>query len=539
MTGFPLEFGALEFVRPPALGLDAVAEALAQAPVKPWRLRREPPTLSRRVFLDTFEWRLFRKGFSLEEVTTRDGAELVCRELKGGILHRLGVAAPRFVWDLPEGPLRAFLEDLVEMRALGPLTWVRTRSRPFALLNGEEKIVCRLWAEEHWTADVEKPPRRLLEARLRLEPLRGYEDALSRVAWTLGGELALEPAPRDVFERVLEARGLKPSAYSGKVRVALAPELPAAEAARLILRQLYATMEENLEGVRADVDSEFLHDFRVAVRRTRSALGQLKGVLPPSATGRFVPEFAWLGTATSPLRDLDVHLLDFPRYRAALPPEHRGDLDPLKKFLDARRKRELKALLRALDSSRYRKFSEDWRALLASPFAPSPDAPAGALPVGEVAGRRIRKVMKKALRQGNALDAHSAPESFHELRKTLKKLRYLIEFFQSLYPAEEIRHFVASLKDLQDNMGEFQDLEVQAGALRQFSVEMAEAPRGLAGVGPATYLAMGMLIEKLLARQEEVRREFAQKFAAFSDADHRKRFEHLFGAARPTEAANP
>ena len=31
-------------------------------------------------------------------------------------------------------------------------------------------------------------------------------------------------------------------------------------------------MNENLPGLLADVDTEFLHDFRVAVRRTRSTL---------------------------------------------------------------------------------------------------------------------------------------------------------------------------------------------------------------------------------------------------------------------------
>ncbi len=39
-------------------------------------------------------------------------------------------------------------------------------------------------------------------------------------------------------------------------------------------------MEATVDGITADLDTEFLHDFRVAVRRTRSVLKLLGDVLP-------------------------------------------------------------------------------------------------------------------------------------------------------------------------------------------------------------------------------------------------------------------
>ena len=51
-------------------------------------------------------------------------------------------------------------------------------------------------------------------------------------------------------------------------------------AAKYIFSHLLKTMKDNEPGTIADTDSEFLHDFRVAVRRTRAGLSQLKGVLP-------------------------------------------------------------------------------------------------------------------------------------------------------------------------------------------------------------------------------------------------------------------
>ena len=72
-------------------------------------------------------------------------------------------------------------------------------------------------------------------------------------------------------------------------------------------------MRATLPGTIADVDSEFLHDFRVAVRRTRSLQRQLEPVFPPEPLAHFRSEFRWLQQATGPVRDLDVHQLDLVR----------------------------------------------------------------------------------------------------------------------------------------------------------------------------------------------------------------------------------
>ena len=70
-------------------------------------------------------------------------------------------------------------------------------------------------------------------------------------------------------------------------------------------------MKDNEKGIIDDIDSEFLHDFRVAVRRTRSLLGQIRYVLPKRRVTRFKRDFAWLGEVTGPARDMDVYLLSF------------------------------------------------------------------------------------------------------------------------------------------------------------------------------------------------------------------------------------
>ena len=71
-------------------------------------------------------------------------------------------------------------------------------------------------------------------------------------------------------------------------------------------------MRANLPGLLDDVDTEFLHDFRVAVRQTRSTLKLGRAALPEVMRSRWEPEFKWLGDVTTQVRDLDVYELDLP-----------------------------------------------------------------------------------------------------------------------------------------------------------------------------------------------------------------------------------
>ena len=68
------------------------------------------------------------------------------------------------------------------------------------------------------------------------------------------------------------------------------------------------------------------------------------------------------------------------------------------------------------------------------------------------------------------IDDDSPDEALHRLRIDAKKLRYLLEFFRALYPPKEIGAVVGALKSLQDNLGDFNDLSVQQGAMRGFAV---------------------------------------------------------------------
>jgi CHAD domain-containing protein len=148
-------------------------------------------------------------------------------------------------------------------------------------------------------------------------------------------------------------------------------------------------------------------------------------------------------------------------------------------------------------------------------------------PVLEVASKRIWRIYRRAIREGDAISTESPADDLHELRKTCKKLRYLMEFFQSMYPASEIRSLIKALKTLQDNLGNFQDFEVQVSTLKSFSHQMVAEGT----VPPDTLLAMGMLIDGLERRQHLAREEFSGRYAGFSRQHNQNRFRKLFATS--------
>ncbi len=135
------------------------------------------------------------------------------------------------------------------------------------------------------------------------------------------------------------------------------------------------------------------------------------------------------------------------------------------------------------------------------------------------------------MKEGSAITPLSPADDLHELRKSCKKLRYLLEFFQSLYPRKQIRPLIKAQKVLLDNLGDFQDLEVQANKLRDYAHQMIKEEE----VPADTLLAMGMLVDSLIKRQQEAREEFSTRFNAFAEREIRATFQSLFATKEKRE----
>jgi CHAD domain-containing protein len=279
-------------------------------------------------------------------------------------------------------------------------------------------------------------------------------------------------------------------------------------AATVVLHRLIQVIRDNEPGTLADIDTEFLHDYRVAVRRTRSLQRQFKRVFAPEPLAHFREAFKGLQQITGDTRDLDVYLLDFDGFQRSLPYEIQGDLEPLRSVLELRRKRAFALMSRHLRASTA---LDEWEAFVTGLVtAPEDERPDAGKPVEEVAAKRIGAVYRTMIKEGSVIDDASPHEALHDLRKVGKELRYLLEFFASLFDPDVVKPLVKSLKALQDVLGTFQDREVQAAELRDLRDDVAKAENGAAAL-----MAMGLLVDRLAREQHEARAHFAEQFEAF------------------------
>jgi CHAD domain-containing protein len=501
-----------------------------------------------RTWLDTFDWRLFRAGLTLELLADRGTAELVLTGRDGELVATEPTGAsngsrpirwPSRLDQLPAGPLREQLAPVVGVRALLPVakaTSVLTESRA---VNTDEKTIAVLAVDrmsvtqprqsrERQSRERQSRERQSRERqaqpylRVAVIPLRGYQAQASKVADLLERAPGVAPAVQSPFEAALAGAGCKPGAYTGKIDVRLAGTMPAALALATVLGSLFDSVEANLAGTLADIDTEFLHDLRVAVRRTRSVLKTAKAVLPELA-GKYRTEFKWLGDVTTPTRDLDVYLLEYPSMAARLVASTGPELEPFGRYLERERASAYRQLARGLRSARFTSLASRWRHDL-DQIASAPRRRPLTAPF---AARRIARAHRLVLDSGAAIDTTSPPQALHDLRKFCKELRYLLEVFASLHDPAEQGRAVNELKALQDCLGEFQDTDIQIAELRTFAAAMM-ADRS----APATtLLAMGEIAAGLAIRQAKARAEFAGRFAAFASPRGRARIGSLAKAA--------
>lgn len=471
-------------------------------------------------YYDSFDWRLYSKGIVCEHNRSKTASSLSLRNLENSpiIADRELKQVPLFARQFNQGELRDILAPILEMRALLSVCSLDYGFYQVNITNKDEKTVLRLFIEDY----------ELFNNRVSLQPIKGYDKAADHIISLLTDKLALSPINEPILIAALKQQNRKPQDYSSKLAINLAPDLRADIASKYIYSYLLKVIKDNEHGTIADIDSEFLHDFRVAVRRTRSGLSQLKGVLPDEISAYYTDFFSWLGQITTPTRDLDVYLLHFDDYKASLPPSLREDLNPLRDFLLAKQRKAQQELAKKLRSSKYLSTLSEWEQYLKG-HAPKFPAEANAqLSIKQLADKRIWKIYNRALQEGGAITQLSEAEALHELRKTCKKLRYLMEFFQSLYPQHEIKQLIGHLKKLQDILGSFQDYQIQENNLKLFSEEMLAN-----NVPAATFLAMGVLIQNIDSHKNQVRNNFESAFADFKQAKNQTLFKTLFANKSP------
>ncbi len=170
----------------------------------------------RRIWLDTFDWRLYRAGLTLQYVGGSGPGELV---LTGGGGQQLTARAQQARWPclpggLPPGPLRDRVAALAGLRALLPRVSVVSQVSELRLLNEDEKTVARIAVD---AMTLPAPQGAAIAVRLAVAEVRGYPAAARRAGRSSTGTGGVVPSPQMALDAALSAAGQRGADYTGKV----------------------------------------------------------------------------------------------------------------------------------------------------------------------------------------------------------------------------------------------------------------------------------------------------------------------------------
>ncbi|MFC1493804.1 CHAD domain-containing protein [Thermodesulfobacteriota bacterium] len=469
---------------------------------------------------DTFDWRLFNKSLVLYQL----GDKLYLRRLsRSEIIHSVKITSPPFfIWEFPDSKLKEELTSIMGVRSLLKLVQVQSRTTPYSLLDQEGKTVVHLVYEE-----IRSSPKKdalMIVTHLWLLPVKGYPKHARKIFERFENAMLVINTEDDIYFKGLEVVNKKSGSYSSKVKIQLDPNMRSDDATKVILRFLLQIIRINEVNIEKDLDTEFIHDFRVAVRRTRSALGQIQYVFPSKTTDRFKKDFAFIGKLTNELRDLDVYLLKEDTYKEKLTPVLSDGIDPLFGYLREKRSKAFQKVIRGLKSKKYANILKDWEAFLDKPQQSSSTASNAQLSIIDLASKRIYKKYLSVVKAGNLILEKSDDRMLHVLRIHCKKLRYLMEFFSSLFPPKKMNILIDQLKKLQDNLGNFNDLRVQEEYLMAIARELPVTQEQL----KKKLLAIGGLVGILGRERQIVKDTFAKTFTDFASPGNNDLFQELF-----------
>ena len=486
---------------------------------------RHSPIVRRRfMVLDTFDGRIQRAGAYL----TQAGLHARCTitwQPPGGRRHLLvPTRGPvGFAWDLPDGPLQQVLTSVIGVRRLLAQADAERYGSLLEVLNGRRKTVARLRIE----SGRARPPMvrsawQPLPIFITLTSLRGYEDVYQQLVPVIESRPGVEPSPErldDVMLRQVGAPvGCRVSSPSDLDRTVLAEV-----GARKIHLGLHHLLILNEPGLRASLDTEFLHDFRVTIRRTRSLLGRIRHVFPQRVVTHFSSEFSWIGRLTGPLRDIDVLLLAL---RERSEDISSVEMEVLTAFLSESRQQEHRKLVEALDSDRYRKLLSDWEAFLTRSNTIGQKPRNSERTLAHVISRRAWRLSKRIADDAASVDEHTEPVQLHQLRIRAKKLRYLLDATPALFDTADLEYILSALKKLQRVLGDFNDAQVQEDRLLECVRALVE--RGAPG---SVLVTVGRLAERRRHRREVLRAHIVDGLARFRADDTRSMCRRAFREA--------
>jgi inorganic triphosphatase YgiF len=431
---------------------------------------RTPPQKLRAIYYDTPDLALSRAGVALR--VRREGRRWIqtakwAGEVHGA-LHQRNEAEVEVAGPAPDlakfGPeVVAVLRAPQIADALQPVFETQfTRTTRLVALDDASKVEASLDRGE-----IRSGERVEDLSEIELELKAGTVPALFTLALRIAATTPVALEGRSKAERGYALFTKAPQAPVKASAPPLSSDMTVSDAFAAVAWENLRQIQANEQGVLESKDPEFLHQMRVALRRLRSTFSAFSRALPPDSDARVKTDLRWLGSRLGPARDWDVFVTEtLPAVRDAL-----GESVGFTTLLSAVERRRATAhrdVRRALRSRRYPQVMLGLSCWLASRAwqegADDEQLERLAAPARAYAQAELERRYERVRKQGRKLAELDAPGR-HQLRIAIKKLRYSIEFFTTLFDPEASGTLRTRLARLQDILGTMNDAATLQGLL--------------------------------------------------------------------------
>ncbi|HUN54622.1 MAG TPA: CHAD domain-containing protein [Smithella sp.] len=417
------------------------------------------------IYMDTFDWLLMKNKLSLRYRFANGKAIYTIKSIgtiADGIAERMEIEVP--LSEPASDPavistkkIKEIIGDIIYPRKLLEHVQICTeRTRYQVILPQKAEFEMAFDTSSFSLRGLHKPRRTQKLQELEVEIISGPASALKNLSMLLSSKFNYPPSTKSKLEVAINRlKVIIPSKKPPEALMVRHNDRLDLAVRKFLTHQLNRFCE-NIPGVIRDIDTEFVHQARVATRRMRSTLRLFGDAVPLNTGIYFSKELKWLGEMFGAVRDVDVFLLNLNVF------EHKIKRFPAKKktvlndWIEKHRRAPLGSLIEAIDSQRYKNFERRLRRFIEGNLPARPRSPLALKLVSEVAPVIIMEKFNAVIKQGMTVIAKPKLKEFHGLRIQMKRLRYACEFMAPALSGV-LEPFIERTVEIQDCLGEIQD----------------------------------------------------------------------------------
>jgi inorganic triphosphatase YgiF len=356
-------------------------------------------------------------------------------------LRKLSTTPWRGVFEATAGRLRPIF-----------VTEVDRTAQPLAFADGTRATLC-LDAGE-----IRAGRKRALLNEIEIELVQGEPRQLHELALSLAADLPVAMAQTSKAERGYALASPAPREPVRARKLALAADVSVGEALAHFGSDCLEQIGANAQCIAAGVDGEFVHQARVGVRRLRSLLRLVGGLIGAETIAPIVEDLQSFSTSLGAARDWDVFAKEtLAAVGGALKhSQSRRDVGIVRGRVTRLAHAHFVEAGAAAASPRLQRLLLAVSALLAALESPSAD-PALRATARSVAKDTLERRARRLDKRGKHLQRVS-PAERHQARIAAKKLRYVAEVFAPLFPGSRTKDYLSALGKLQGTLGYLNDL---------------------------------------------------------------------------------